>query len=452
MDGQIRLEGPRVPGHSRRQARKWARAADWTGWLARSRSALVLLWLAWLLPRAALLLITPTPTSDALWYYEQAIALAAGDGYLDGNGQPTAFWPPGWPMALSLVFRLTGPSLVALGLFNLACGAVAAWLTLDLGRRLFGSELAGRLGLLLLALYPNNIGYFPLALTEVFYTTLLLAGCWLLIARHSALALVAAGVIFGFATLVKAQTLVVIPLILGIELLREPGLFRRLPAVVLRMALLLAIAALTVLPWSARNHQQLGAWVAVSTNGGFTLLTGNNDSARGDYTPQDPVVKALEARAELDEVERDAEAKRLALDWLEANPDGFIKLMPMKLARLWLPDGEALWAFEGGSQAFAAHPAPFWAVRYANQAYYAALLLGFAAAFAWMLRQRRRQAKRWIDWWLLPYGIAAYPTLIALVFSGQSRFHYPAMPFVCMACGWLLAELLLRRGNSSNAA
>ncbi len=58
---------------------------------------------------------------------------------------------------------------------------------------------------------------------------------------------------------------------------------------------------------------------------------------------------------------------------------------------------------------------------------------------------RRRAGLRWIDWWLLPYGMVAYPTAIGLIFSGQSRFHYPVMPFVCMACGWLVAEALRDR-------
>jgi 4-amino-4-deoxy-L-arabinose transferase-like glycosyltransferase len=416
---------------------------------AKSHTALALLWLAWLLPRAAILLLHVTPTSDAEWYYSRANALAQGLGYLGSAGQPTAFWPPGWPMALSLVFRLMGTSLLSLGLFNLVCGALGAWLTLDIGRRLFGSELAGRIGLLLLALYPNNIGYYPLALTEVFYTTLLLAGCWLMIVRSSNVALVAAGIVFGVATLVKAQTLVVVPFILAIGLLREPGFWRRLPGAGFKLGMILAVAALVVLPWTIRNHQQLGAWVAISTNGGFTLLTGNNDSARGNYTPDDPVIKALDRRTELNEVQSDAEAKRLGIAWIKANPGAFAKLVPMKLLQLWMLDGDAMWAYEGGSPAFASYPAAFWAVRYANQAYYTALLLGFLAAGALMIC--RRAGKRWLDWWLLPYGIAAYVSTIAIVFSGQPRFHYPVMPFICMACGWLLADWFVDRNRGNSA-
>lgn len=407
---------------------------------ATSPRALLAIWAVFIALRLAVLLIPVTPTSDAEWYVLRAIGLAAGHGYLDNDGAPTAFWPAGWPMAMSVLFRVTGHSLIALGLFNLVCSIATGYLALLLGRRLFGSEAAARLGLLLFAVYPNAIGYVPLALTEVFYTALLLLGCWLVIARRSLLWLVAAGVVFGFATLVKAQTLVMVPLLFAIDWLRTGDVWRRLPALVGQGALVLAMAALTVMPWTMRNHAQLGAWIAVSTNGGFTLLTGNNDTATGDYTPTDPTVTALMARNDLNEVTRDAEAKRLGLEWIAAHPGRFLTLAPRKLARLWLPDGEAEWAYQAGAPSYARFELLYRAVRVANQAYYALLMLGFAAAFVVMTVRRRAEHLRWVGWWLLPWGVAAYPSLIALVFSGQSRFHYPVMPFVCLASGWLLAE------------
>lgn len=415
--------------------------------LATSPRALVAIWAIFVGLRLAVLLIPVAPGSDAEWYVLRAIGLAAGQGYLDNSGAPTAFWPAGWPMAMSVLFRLTGPSVLAIGLFNLASAVLTGYLALLLGRRLFGNEAAARLGLLLFAIYPNAIGYVPLALTEVFYTALLLLGCWLVIARRSLLWLIAAGVVFGFATLVKAQTLVMVPLLFAIDWLRTGDVWRRLPKLIGQGSLVLAMAALSVMPWTVRNHAQLGHWIAVSTNGGFTLLTGNNDTATGDYTPNDPTVTALMARRDLDEVTRDAEAKRLGMQWIAANPGGFLALAPKKLARLWLPDGEAEWAYQAAAPSYARFELLYRAVRVANQGYYALLMLGFAAAFGVMTIRRRAAHQRWVDWWLLPWGVAAYPSFIAIVFSGQSRFHYPVMPFVCLACGWLLADLLSRRAS-----
>lgn len=417
--------------------------------LEASRIALVWIFALYIGLRAGAILMDVTPSSDAAWYFSRAQMLADGRGYLGDHGQPTAYWPPGWPLALSLAFRAFGASVGTVGLFNLACSVLAGWLTLDLARTLFRSELAARLALLALAVYPNAILYVPLALTEVFYTTLLLAGCWLLIVRKGAVRIVLAGLVFGVATLVKAQTLVVVPLIFAIGLFRAPDVLRRIPGIAARFVVLIAFAALVVAPWTFRNHAVLGAWVPVSTNGGATLITGNNDTARGGFTPEDPVVRNLEARTDLDELAYDKEATRLAKEWIAAHPARFVMLMPMKLARLWGPDGEGQWAYETGSPAYAAAPMAFTALRVANQLWYYALLALFAIALPLMVRQRRRAGERLVDWWLLPYGIALYPSAIAMVFSGQSRFHYPVMPFVCMAAAWVVAHYAAELRRSS---
>ncbi|MYL99693.1 glycosyl transferase [Novosphingobium sp. FGD1] len=413
-------------------------------WFATDRSVLLGIWALYFALRAAVLLIDVVPSSDAEWYYLRAASLAAGHGYLDNAGQPTAFWPAGWPIALSLVFSRFGTSLVALGLFNLAGSMLIGLATLVLGRRLFGSEGAARAGLLLLAVYPNAIGYVPLALTEVFYTALLMAGCWVVVTRTNRYQLVSAGLLFGLATLVKAQTLVVVPLLFAIDWLRMGDRWRRLPGLLAEGLIVVALAALTVLPWTIRNHTQLGHWVPVSTNGGYTLLTGNHDDATGDYTPDTPVVKELMARPGLDEVERDAEARRLGLAWMTAHPDRFLELVPRKLMRLWLPDGEAEWAYQAGAPGYERFALVYRAVRVVNQGFYVLLMLAFAAAFFVMIARRRRDGQKWMGWWLLPYGIALYPTLVCVVFSGQSRFHYPVMPWICMTAGWLAMTVLGR--------
>ena len=430
-----------------------ARLIRCSTWFCESQTALVLLFALFAALRGGAILLDVTPSSDADWYFARADMLAAGRGYLSNSGVATAYWPPGWPLALSAVFRVLGTSTIAVGLFNLIAAVIAGWLTYDLGRKLFGtqsagSEPAGRTALLLLAVYPNSILYVPLALTEVFYTTLLLGGCWLLIARKGAWRIAVAGAVFGFAMLVKTQTLVVVPLIFAIGLWREGNVWRRVPGIVGRAAILFAFAALVVAPWTLRNHRELGAWVAVSTNGGITLLTGNNDSARGGFNPDDPIVTALDARTDLNELQYDAEAARLGKQWIKEHPAQFVKLMPLKLLRLWGPDGEGQWAYETGSPAYKAAPWAFTLLRAANQLYYGALLVLFGVGAVLMVRARRKAGERLIDWWMLPYGIALYPSGIAMVFSGQSRFHYPVMPFVCMVAGWVIAEAVAKRAAS----
>jgi 4-amino-4-deoxy-L-arabinose transferase-like glycosyltransferase len=378
------------------------------------------------------------PSSDADWYYSRAAMLAHGLGYLGNHGQPTAFWPVGWPWLLSLAFRLGGVSVWTVGAVNWLASALTGWLLLDLARRWSGSELAARAGLLAWAVYPNAILYVPLALTEVTYTALLMGGIWLMTTRRGWIGAVLAGLVFGIATLVKAQTLVIVPAILAVMLWREGRVRARLPGIAGRGLVLMLAATLVIAPWTWRNHRELGAWVAVSTNGGITLLTGNNDSARGGYSPDDRLVQSIEPLKDRDEVAYDAQARHLGTTWIATHPARFVALVPRKLWHLWGPDGEGQWAFETGSRAYAAAPRVFLAVRIANQLWYMLLLTAFVIA-------PLRIARRRIDWWLVPYMVALFPTAIAVVFSGQSRFHYPAMPFVCLIAGWLLADSIARR-------
>jgi len=407
------------------------------------RHALPVIVALYLIPRALVIACAVTPTSDADWYYSRATMLAHGLGYLGDHGQPTAFWPVGWPWLLSLAFRIGGVSVWTVGVVNLAASALTGWLTYDLARRWAGSELAARGAVLVLALYPNAILYVPLALTEVTYTALLMSGIWLLVARPGWGATFLAGLVFGVATLVKAQTLVIVPAILAVALWRERGVWRRLPGFAGRGLAVLLAAALVIAPWTWRNHRELGAWVAVSTNGGITLLTGNNDSARGGYTPDDPLVHSIDALKDSDEVGYDAAARRLGVAWIRTHPTRFVALAPLKAWHLWGPDGEGQWAYETGSRAYRAAPRAFLAVRAINQILYWLLLIAFVVAPFRIVERRHR-----VDWWLVPYVVALFPTAIAVVFSGQSRFHYPAMPFACLIAGWLLADWIAHRAHA----
>lgn len=404
--------------------------------LLMSRNALPVLFSTFVLLRVAVLCVDVAPMSDGAWYFNRAASLARGDGYSE-SGHPTAYWPPGYPLVLAVLFKLFGTSVVVAKGFNLVCAVATAWLTLDLARRIFRSEAAGRLALLLLAIYPNSIGFTALLFTETFFTMLLLAGCWTMLVWNGPVRAIAAGTIFGLATLVKAQSLVLIPMLFALVLLERRVSLSRFVSTSLAAAATLVVCCAVVFPWSYRNHALLGEWVAISTNGGFTFLTGNNPSANGDYTPDDPLVTSI-PRTIVNQIEADAEAKRRAVEWIKANPTNFVGLMPKKVFRLWAPDGESEWFYQSGYASYDEHVGVFRSIRIINQVYYVFLLFGFVVTGFALAADRERRAATLPGWRWLPYLVALFPTLIALVFSGQSRFHFPVMPLVMMTVGWLL--------------
>ncbi len=385
--------------------------------------------------RVAVLVLVPVKqTSDFAWYFERAVGIAAGEGFAE-RGTLTAFWPVGWPGLLGGLFAVFGPHQLAAQILNLALSALNLLLIHALAREMFDDRRIARLAVVVIALLPNQIAYVPLLSTEIFYEFLLLAGVYCLL-RQTALFAAAAGLVFGVATLTKAQSPLLPLILIGAIWLYDrsrPGI----PKLARNAVLACAVMAAVVAPWTIRNHQVFGAFIPVSTNGGFTLLTGNNPSAAGDYTPDDPLVAGLAGHPE-QQVEIDRIARARAIAWISAHPGGFVRLMPLKFFRLWAPDGEAEWFYQAGYDRYDRNAVLFRSVRGLNQLLYVLLVLLALPALA-LLWPRARASVPQLGWVLI-----AYFTAISLVFSGQSRFHFALMPWIAMYAAWTVVHLWSR--------
>jgi hypothetical protein len=400
----------------------------------------------YLLPRIGVIVFVPVDQySDNLWYYARAVALASGQGYSEG-GIVTAYWPPGWPGFLSLLFWLFGPLPFVGQMANLLFAALTFVLALSLGSTIFGDKIVGRLTVLILTFYPNQIGYVPTLGTEVFYSALLLFAVFILIRDQAPARLVLSGIVFGIASLTKAQTLF-IPLVLFAVWWMSGRQRLTLLSYASKAAVVYAAMAIVILPWTARNYIAFGEFVLISTNGGGTLLTGNNPSAWGDYTENDALVKQVPNDV-AGQVANDRLATSLALRWIQDNPAAFAILAPKKVWRLWAPDGESEWSYQAGFRSYDDYWILFRAARAINQLYYSCLIILFALSTVYFLRERRV---------LSPYAatgyiLAAYFTAISIVFSGQSRFHFPLMPWIAMYAAWTLIQWAGRRERSDRSA
>lgn len=392
-----------------------------------------------LLLRLTLILLVPVaPKSDAVQYFRLAEALGNGLGYIE-HGMPSAYWPVGYPAFLGGLFALFGPRTLVGQLGNLALAAVSFFLVLSLTRRIFRSETTARIAVLILALYPNNIAYASLLMTETWFTFLVLAGCWCFMFGRGRWALVLAGVIFGLATLTKPQTLV-LPLALIVLSLMDRAGRRDLRRQLINAAVLYLALLATVLPWTARNYVALGAPVFVSTNGGVNLLIGNNPSATGGYMEEDALL-AERGFTLADQVAADRRAKALAREWIAEHPRRALELMPHKALLLWAWDGEADWAYRVGYADYPGAAGGFLAARVLNQVFYFAIIALFLLSMVMLPRQLAQLTRPWV---FFGYLFAIYTTLIALVVFGAPRFHFPVMPWIIMYASWVIAEWLLR--------
>jgi Dolichyl-phosphate-mannose-protein mannosyltransferase len=409
----------------------------------------------WLLLIAALLLLISRltlvillevqPWSDLRWYYERALELLERSSYSE-RGVPTAYWPVGYPAFLAGVMALTSPSLLAGQIANLVLSLCSMFMLYWWCLRHFDSPRVGAVAALMLSVYPNHMGYSVGLYSEPLFTVLLLALFMLSHPESGWLKVCLSGVVAGLACLTKAQSLLLAPLIVFALSLPSMTLLGARVAVLRTVAATL-VMLMTISPWTYRNWSVFHALIPVSTNGGMSLLAGNNPamstSLMDNYSDRHPLVDSVKFSV-ADQSQADRRAKAAAWAWIRENPTQFLALMPKKLFRLWAVDGESEWLFQAGYKGYDENRSWFRGIRVVNQIYYLCLLV--AAALA-MLRWPK--SLRWRE-------PAAYPvplmlilfSALSMVFSGQSRYHAPMMPFIMGYAAWLYIDWRDRKGRS----
>lgn len=381
--------------------------------------------------RLAFLVAVPSqPVTDFDWYFERAASIARGEGYAV-NGTPTAYWPVGYPGALAAVFWLTGASVVAGKTLNLALSLAVVALTFGLGRRLFPERAVAPVAAGLIAVHPAFVAYSGVLASEPLYTTLTLGGL-VLLADTERPRSGWAGLLFGVATLVRPQALLLPFLALAV---RRPGLAAR--PLGLACAVAAGMMALVLAPWLARNQAVFGQFVFVSTNGGDNLLIGHHPGATGRYRNPLEIEPRLSG---LSEPQRDSSSRRLAVGHLRRDPGSVARTAPAKLEATFLSGTDAAyWAFqtEKGllrTPGVGDDKPRFLTFRAYGQAFAPALAL--AAVVGSLLALARRRPVPAVIWvWI------GYTALIAVAFFGNPRFGVPVAPLLALAAAQGVAAL-----------
>lgn len=379
------------------------------------------------------------PASDGAWYVQRATELTHGLGYQEG-GFPTAYWPVGYPAILAMSMALVGTGAASYIVLNLLAAAAVMALIVWFGRAVVSNEMVARLAVFGYAIYPNHIAYSGQPVSEVVYTALYMGAFALLIkCRHLSFGLIGAGLLFGISTLVKAQT-ILFPFGAVVALWLVFGDFRLKDT--LKALLVVYVATLlVVLPWSVRNLSVFDKWVLVSTNGGVALLIGANDYATGDHMEprQTPLIGQIgipwEQRVER-QVAWDARHRELAVSWIKENPAKYLALMPKKVMLFWMRDTDGFWAF-GRNYPWSGQIVVVG--QWLNQAFYVLVLL-LALPCALIAGKAVLNRDESISRLALLFCMPVFGTLLAMIFTGQIRYHFPAMPMLFLAAAWVVTN------------
>jgi hypothetical protein len=391
------------------------RVSGWLDWLAATdrRAFLFALLMAAALARVVAALTFPRePAMDDAQFQRYAEAILRGEGY--GAPGYLAWFPPGMTLLLTAWYWVAGPDPLWGKLLHASLGCLMTWQTLELARSAV-SERTARLAALTVALLPASVFY---AATLGYET--LLAVIFVVVARLTLRAadspahwpsLVLSGALLGIGTLVKPVCLLV-PFLQGLSWWSLGSSLRRTVPLV---AVVLALLLLVVAPWTWRNHRVLGAFVLVSTNGGYTLWVANNPRATGLATRPEPLAN------DYDEVTRDRMRFRAALQWMASHPGRWAELALTKATYVWGTSSSIM------SVVSADRLTPAWeaACKAIINVTWVALFVGCAVATFWQ--------RAWALPGLVPGGwLIAYVFGLHLFFEANSRHHVPLLPFIAL--------------------
>jgi 4-amino-4-deoxy-L-arabinose transferase-like glycosyltransferase len=393
--------------------------------------------------------VDPSPTDgrfdDSTWYHYSAVSIMEGRGYTlwfrgppmcredtavgcDEHAPPTAFWNVGYPLILAGLYKVVGPSVLAAKLLNVLLSASTCLLAYVVGTRVFNRRV-GLVGASLLALFPGQIFYSTLVMTETIsaFLLMLFLALVLILTLESVSwrSIVLIGFLLGAASLVRGEMA-----LLFLPLIAVWAVAHRSVGKALRYGLVaLAAVALVLLPWTVRNWVRLGYPVALSTGSADNLLAGHWSGADGlgTFAPGTEVnLKYADVPYPEHEVRVYKEETRRAVSYALRHPARELELIPKKLFDFYFyyGDSRSLYLVQVFKPSLG-ETAENWLRAAADWYYYAVIAAAAFGAPLWFsLRDPRKL--------LLVSAVLYYSFMFGFVFIGEPRFHNALVPVIAL--------------------
>lgn len=348
------------------------------------------------------------PVNDAL-HYEQLAQSVIHDNLFAIHGLTIANTLPGYPFFISLIYYLTGQSLLMVYLIQAILGTLTVLLIWLISKQLQLPNRVGIIASLLLATYINVIAYTSLMLTETLFVFCMMGGIymWLrmLVSMFSILLVSFGSLFIGYSILIKPQVLIFYLLFWAFNLYKYKNYRSQL--------ILIACCAIIPFLWMLRNWSQVGEF-ALSTNHWENIFIGNHKGASGAY--ENPLlIQGIDTTKELE-----PQYQQMAMQFLLTPNKEHINLI-LKKTR-----AQYRYETDGVNWCQRSMPQFYWEdwKRWSQIQYLILLGLCISALVLFILRKVRIP-------FLIFQSILSF-FIIGILFFGDSRFHFPSIPFICL--------------------
>ena len=269
------------------------------------------------------------PVWDGHYYHFGAERIAHGLGYSEdvlvrgmAVWKPWVHYPVGYSAFLGFFYRIFGSELVVAPVLNALTGALLVAVVHRVARYYLSRDRA-RVATGLCAMHPGLIAYSAAVMSEPLAALLMLSAGWAALHfRGRWQAVLYAGALLGFASLVRPASLLAVPLLV----FTQP---RPLWQAAARAAAATAVAFVVILPWTLRNCARLDGCALVSTNGGWNLAIGAiTDTGRFQSLHGSDGCPIVTGQVQQDRCWGEVGRAKIA-----ANPGHWLGLAPLKLGQ-----------------------------------------------------------------------------------------------------------------------
>lgn len=377
------------------------------------------------------------PGVDPALYHEAAINIMEGRGDMT-DGKQTGWHAIGYKLTLSVLYRVFGPHVFVGQVTGVILGVLCVWLSFMVAEKLFDERVA-RGTIVIMAVFPGQVFHSALIGSELqaqaLFLVVMYSGLRALEWRRPWPWLLLAGLCLGFAALTRPVAALLGPALVVIWCLKGLGWRRSVTA----GAVVAATAVAVIVPWTVRNYSVFHTFVPISTQGGISLWLGANPYSHGD------IINCPEMRPEQyellqieDEIERDREARRRALEYIRAHPLRWLGIAPAKVYFMYQKDEDGLYTsftkYVDGKPAFHTWEYAIW-VRVTN-AYFGTVMVLFAAAVSYIAFGYGDRHKRLGMFAVLV--VIFFHTLPHAVLFSMNRYNHTVMPLVAAGAAYAL--------------
>ncbi len=400
-----------------------------------------------------------TPLYDFETFYKVAVNLYNGEGFTL-NGYPWAFQSYGYPLILSIFFRIVGSSSIFTAkVFNVICSTLTLPFIFLIMDKVFNKKSVVWLCFVVFAFMPNNLIYNNVLGSEILSVLLfsiIICMNLYMIEKYKIWNFIIQGFLIGILSLVKPFFMAYPIVLIFIYFIKNKELKN---TAIIGVSLIVGFMCVMI-PSTIKNYKAFGKAFPISYNGGYTLYINNNSmNVRGTWMNAFKVPASEEFKQKLRDVgfEYDVDHitektqnlrnaysgdifKEEAIKWIIQHPAEFISLGCLRIVNVFF-DGASdvqLWGFENLGQMTIMQNRLFKVfMGVSNSIIY---VISTSFIFVLLLNIKRIFTKKaelslLIVTWSTLFFYAVY-----FVIEGQARYNFPTLFMLLICFGWLFEK------------